>query len=202
MKLGISLTPSRLRLILFASLGLIALLGAAIFYFSYARLDTAASEAGEMVASAEQSNDTLEQLRNLQNDLEQRQESVDKASQVVADSQNFVYQDLLVNDLTVYAQRAGLAITNISFANQTAATSTPIAPSTSTSVGTPPSAALKTATVDITLSNPVDYESLLTFLSYVEQNLTKLKISKVSLTKSEEVGKVTIDILNLEVHIR
>ena len=155
------------------------------------------SSAG-IAASARESEDTLQKLELLKTELDAQQDIISLTSRVTANSQNYAYQDLLVKDLTIYADRAQLSIKNINFTDQAATTP-------ASTEGTPAEGAtttgLKKATVDITLETPVNYESLLNFLHYIEQNLTKLKISKVGLAKGE-AGNVVIDVLNLEVYIQ
>ena len=205
MNIPTSLTPSRLRIVLFSTLVLIGILGQVLFYLAYTQLSKAAAETGERAASAKQSENTLSQLQVLQKELEEKKSIIDRTKQVTANNENYAYQDRLVNDLTLYANRAGLTITNISF---TSGAATP-APQASTEDGTmttpggttAPSAGLSKATVDITLANPVNYERLLNFLNYIEQNLTKLKVSKVGMTKSD-ASDVTIAVLNLEVYVK
>lgn len=205
-----SITAARLRLILSSTLILIVLAGGGIFYLGYSQLSKIASEAGEKAATAKQSETTIQRLESTQKELEQKKDIVFRASQVTADSQNYAYQDRLVNDLTVYASRANLSITNISFSSQASGPTVP-APATgnlegSAGTATPETglasgASLKKATVDITLASPLNYRDLLNFLHYIEQNLTKLKVSRVSMTKSEGEN-VTIDVLNLEVYLK
>ena len=195
-----ALTPKRLRLILLASLTLIILAGAGIFYLAYGRLSKTATETGSSVAQARESQDMLERLRRLKQELESKKEIVDRTSLVTANSANYSYQDLLVRDLTTYADRAQLTIKNISFSSQAAA-STPAPAVEGGAVDGAAPAGLNKATVDITLETPVNYVNLLNFLHYIEQNLTKLKVSKVSMTKGD-TGTVTIDVLNLEVYIQ
>lgn len=210
------LTASRLRLILSIIMVLVIIAGTGIFYLAYSQLSKTAGETGEQAANAKQSQNTVERLQRLQSDLESHKDAANMTSQITADSQNYAYQDRLVNDLTIYASRANLKIRTISFTNQAAGTSTGTTggaeatptPSADGAMGgeTPtitqaPSASLNKATVDITLESPVNYQNLLNFLHYVEQNLTKLKVSKVSLTKSDATD-VTIDVLNLEVYLK
>lgn len=201
-----SITASRLRLLLAAAMVLLLLAGGGILFLGYSHLSKTATEAGEQAAGAKQSETTIDRLESLQSELESKKDVVFKTSQITANSENYAYQDRLVNDLTVYANRANLTITNISFTNQTAATSAPDPAAGSeegaaetTTPGASPS--LKKATVDITLENPLNYQDLLNFLHYIEQNLTKLKVSKVVMTKSEGEN-VTIDVLNLEVYLQ
>lgn len=200
MNLPQAISASLLRWILLATIILIVLAGASVFYFAYTQLEKTASETGERVATARESEDTLQRLQSLQAELESKREIINTTSSVMADSQNFAYQDRIINDLTIYASRANLSIKNISFAAAPATTAT--APVTTD--GSPPPAAaagMKKATVDITLESPINYQNLLNFLHYVEQNLTKLKVNRVVMTKSDG-DNVSIDILNLEVYIR
>lgn len=192
-----ALTPTRLRLILSSTMALIILAGVGIFYLTYDRLSGAATETGSRVASARESQDTLQRLQSLKKELDEKKDVASMVSQVVANSQNYAYQDLLVKDLTIYANRAGVTIKNISFSNPTSSPAT--GAQSGATEGTPPG--LNKATVDITLETPVNYQSLLNFLHYIEQNLTKLKVSKVVMTKDES-DSVAIDILNLEVYIK
>lgn len=199
-----ALTPSRLRLVLSISLVLIIIAGAGIFYLAYSRLGTTAAEVGISAANARESEDTLQRLQTLKADLESKQDVAAMTSQVIANSQGYAYQDLLVRDLTIYASRAQLTVKNINFSTPVSsapapqpADGTPATPAPAT--GAP--AGLTKATVDITLETPVSYRSLLDFLHYVEQNLTKLKISKVVMTKNE-AENVMIDALNLEVYVQ
>lgn len=192
-----SFTPSRVRLILSISIVLIILAGAGIFYLAYGRLSEVAAQTGASAASALESQDTLQKLELLKTELDAKQDIISLTSRVTANSQNYAYQDLLVKDLTIYADRAQLNIKNINFTDQAA---TP-APTEGTPTEGSTTTGLKKATVDITLETPVNYESLLNFLHYIEQNLTKLKISNVGLAKGE-AGAVVIDVLNLEVYIQ
>lgn len=202
-----SITPKKLRLVLSATIVLIILAGAGIFYLAYTQLSKTAVETGEQVASANQSQDTLQQLQALEKELQSMRDVITMTSHVTADSKNYAYQDRLVHDLTTYASRANLTIRNISFTNQAAAGSTS-APVTGEETGSPEgmppatsSPSMRSATVDITLESPVNYQDLLNFLHYIEQNLTKMKVSRVVMSQGEG-DSVTIDVLNLEVYLR
>lgn len=207
-----SITASKLRIILSGTLLLAIIAGGVIFYLGYTQLSKIAAETGERVATAKQSENTIQRLEALQAELESKSEAVHRATQVTADSEFYAYQDRLVNDLTTYASRANITITNISFATQANSTGAAGAPAPTPAPATDGAEApapapeaggtgLSKATVDITLQNPLNYRDLLNFLHYIEQNLTKLKVSKVVMTKAEGEN-VTIDALNLEVHLR
>lgn len=189
-----NLTPSKLRIILSVTILLITLAGGGGFYYVYGMLNESAEETRVQVSKATESENTLQRLQNLEHDLKEKSDSVARASRVTADSQNYSYQNQLVNDLTTYASRANLTITNISFSAGGATT-------TEDGEAAVQKSGLRSAKVNVTLSSPVDYRNLLNFLHYVEQNLTKLKIGRVTLTKGGEEG-VSVGALDLEVHIR
>jgi hypothetical protein len=203
-----SLTPARLRLILSLTFALTLITGAAIFYFAFTQLSQTAAETGEKVLGAKNSQAMLQRLETLRKEIEAKRDVINKTAQITADSQNYAYQDRLINDLTIYANRANLEISNISFSSGAGGTTAPAAapnPATTPAVeggnmAQQPAGARK-ATVDITLKNPVNYRNLLNFFHYIEENLMKLKISKVTFTKADS-DNVTTDILNLEVYIR
>ena len=178
------LTPTRLRVILSFTLVLIILIGAGIFYLAYNKLGESASETGQRAATARESQDTLQRLQALRKELESKRDNIAQASSIIADGQNYAYQDRLVNDLTIYATRANLTVKNISFSSQPASSAAAATTDPASELGSP--VGLKKATVDITLGTPIKYQDLLNYLHYIELNLTKLKISRVVMTKSEE----------------
>lgn len=200
-----NLTPTKLRLLLLAALVLILFLTVGVFYLGYRQLETMAVEVGEKVAEANDSQNTIQELQKLKQDLEANQDVITKASLIAADGQNYSYQDQIVNDLTTYAARASMTISNITFSTTGAAggaapaTNPAPAPAPASTESAP--AGLKKTNISVTLDNPVDYKNLLNFLHYIEQNLTRLKVANVTLTKAEG-GAVNTDVLNLEVYLR
>lgn len=140
-KIPKNITAARLKLVLLASLVLALVAGIGVFYLGYSQLNKIALEAGERAATARQSETTIQRLEALRTELEDKQDIVVKARKVTADSQNYNYQDQLINDLTIYANRANLSIANISFASQSAnAATTPSTPAAETSGDTPAAA--------------------------------------------------------------
>jgi hypothetical protein len=201
------LTPTKLRLVLSVTLILIVAISGTAFYFAYQKLEKMAVDAGSKVADASKSQNTLQELKKLKQNLEANQDMVNKAALVAADGQNYTYQDQIVRDLTTYAARSGMVISNITFSpgeTASAAPAAPAAPAAGTPTAPPIAAAptgLKKTTVTVTVKNPADYRGLLNFLHYIEQNLTKLKIANVTLTKGD-TGTVNTNALSLEVYLR
>jgi hypothetical protein len=119
----------------------------------------------------------------------------------VADSQSYQYQNQIIGDLNDYANKAGIAITSIDFVADTpAATTTPPAGTRTPTTIAP--AGVKSTSVSITLQNPVPYDNMLRFIHSIEQNLTKMQISKIGLAKGSSGNAVTSEILTIQVYIK
>jgi hypothetical protein len=194
MKLAKNLTATRLRLMLSASLAIISVLGVTLIYFANDYLSKVAVEVSHTYVDATASQDNLTTLEKVQTILKENSPVINRASSIVADSQSYQYQDQIITDLNDFAGRTGVTITNVSFSGGTAGAATP---------AQPVPGGLKSTSVVATLKTPVDYYSLLRFIEAVEQNLTKMQISRVSLSKGTATGNdVTSDALTIEVYIR
>jgi glycine cleavage system regulatory protein len=170
------------------------------FYYWTGVLRADATEASKKQAQANNSQSNIQTLQSIQNELERDKAIVDRASNIVAESQSYQYQDQIINDITNYATRAGIEITNIDFSTtKTAATSATTSQQTQQTAPTP--SGVKSSSVSVTLKNPVDYTNLLRFIHSIEQNLTKMQISRVGLSK-EATGGITSDVLTIEVYVR
>src|SRR5690606_13131347 len=105
---------------------------------------------------------------------------------------SYQYQNEIIRDLNQYAAATGIAITNFNFETQETAEQDQATPPNSTAAA--PSG-INSTLVSVTLQNPISYDALLNFFHSIEQNLTKMQISTVSLTKSNnELASVTLTI--------
>lgn len=205
------LTASTLRTVLIASLIAITLLAGGMFYVSHKQLSTIASDVGQALSDASASQNNLATLKQIEQELAENNTTVQRASKVVADSQQYNYQNIIVRDLNTYAQRSGLKITNIDFgSSQTGATSAAPAPTASATPGAAAAPAAESATgglsttqVVISLDTPIPYSNLLHFLRAIELNLTKMQVASVKLSKaSEDPNSVSIGSLTIELHTK
>lgn len=199
-----SITPTKLRIILSLSLLLLSAAGVGLFMVGYNQLKEFAASAQTVATQAQASQSSVQDLVTTQSFLEKNQEAVQKASQLVSESQSYVYQDQIISDINTYAGEAGLTITNISFA--TAATAAVGAPATApAAVGVPAPAGVKSMTASVTIKNPTDYTSILRFVHLVEGSLFRMQISQVGISASNDEqnrDQVNSDILNIEVFVR
>lgn len=197
------LTATGLRIILFVSLFSIAIFGGGLFWFTDERLKEVATDANHTVIDASASQTNIQTLQKIQKELADQKDVVERASSIVAESKSYQYQDQIINDLNNYAAKSGISITNIDFsasAAPTAATTTPGAAGAATP--TPSINGVKSTSVSITLKNPIVYNNMIRFIKSIEQNLTKMQLSKISLAKDTASGGVTSEVLTLEVYIR
>ncbi len=197
----IHLTPTNLRIILSISLFVIIAIGATLAFISYKGLKEIAITVSHTTLDANASQNNLRILQQLQKKLEEEKENISRAGSIVAESQSYQYQDQIIADLNDYAGKAGVEITNIDFSATTVAPTQPGGTGQSTTPSSPPPSGVKSMSVSVALKNPLNYNSLLRFLNSIEQNLTKMQISRVSLVKDSS-GSVSSEALAIEVYVR
>lgn len=200
------LTATGLRLILSISLFAVAFLAGGAFLLVQRSLKDVATTVSHTVVDANASRDNVQTLQQIQRQLVTDKDVVERTRSIVADSQSYQYQDQIITDLNDYANQSGIVITNMDFAADQAATPGTTSSSSSSittpTPKTPTPAGVKSTSVSIALKNPVDYNSLLRFIKSIEQNLTKMQISRVSLAKDSSGKGVTSETLTIEVYIR
>jgi len=199
-----TLTATSLRLALSVSLFAIALLAGGLFYFADGQLHGVAVNVSHALVDASTSQNNVQVLQQIERQLADDKDVIARAKSIVADSQSYQYQDQIVGDLNKYAGKSGIPITNIAFSN---GSSTSSAPATNKTQTTSPQAAapsgVKTTSVSVTLENPVGYQNFLKFLRYIEDNLTKMQVQKISLSKGTGSGDdVASDVLTIQVYVR
>lgn len=194
------ITATQLRLILIISMFLIAVLAAVGFSFVNSSLKSFAIEVSRVAADAEAGRNNVQSLQQVQKQLEKDADIVQKTNSIVAESQSYQYQDQIITDINNYASRAGIAITDINFA-AIAQSGSSAGGSTQTPAAPLPSG-LKSSPISITLKNPVNYNNLLKFIKSIEQNLTKMQVARVNLSKDSSNGAVNSDALTLQVYVR
>lgn len=203
------LTPTTLRLILSIGIVLSVAAAATIFITASARLKETATAVSHKVADAEASQNSLTNLKKIEKFLAENQTTITRANDIVAESKSYEYQDQIINDLKTYAASADMTITNFDFSAGNTATAAPASGTAAPTAVTDPAAAaapapsgVKSTTVSVSLGAPLKYENLLRFVKAIEQNLTKMQISAITLSKGTTSNEVTTDTLTLEVYIR
>ena len=200
-----------MRIVLVVVLLLILALMSGGFYVAYSSLRTTAEEVAKTQSEAQVSDARVQNLISLERQLKQHTYAIDRAKQIVAESKSYQYQNQIITDLTHYATQAGVSITSFTFegdapvassgAAQTTTPATEGATDDATQSATP-TGNFKSTQVSIQLGETVSYQNLLHFLYLIEQNLTRMQVAAVSMTKGEAADAVTAQTLNLEVYIR
>lgn len=198
-----------MRIILVVVLIAILLLMGGGFYLAYTSLEKTAKEVSEVQTQAQTSDAKLQNLALLEKQLKENSVAVDRAKQIVADSQSYQYQNQIINDLTYYANQAHISITSFTFQDSTAAasssSSSTSSSSTSSTNSTLPASTVngvKSTQVAIQLGGNVAYQDFLHFLYLIEQNLTRMQVADVTMSKGDDPNTVSAQSLNIEVYIR
>lgn len=183
----------KLRNIMLAGIGLIIILIGVTIYYASAFLHDETVKSVHTKIDAEVSAQDLDRLKNLQKTLDANQNSVRKAEQIVSATQQYQYQDQIINDINRYAQQTGVEVTAYNFTTTTSKPTTP----------QPQVAGVKTISATLTLKSPLPFDNYLRFLKAIEQNLTKMQISGVNITPdTADVNSVVNPSIGLIVYVR
>ena len=193
------LSAVQLRLVLSIIITLLFCLGLGIFIFGYGILSDIAKDTSLKATEAKQGDDGVQKMVKTQKDLASNSDAIARTSLIVSESKSYQYQDQLISDLNLYAQKSDITITDISFSTSTGPAK---------SAGTQPVLAggIKPTIASVTIRSPVPYKNMMNFIYLIEQSLTKMRISTITLSRSTDQntssGEVTSDILNIEVYLR
>lgn len=201
------MTPAVTMRIVFAlSLVLILVGMGGIVYFGYTMLQGTAEEVSKIQTEAKAVDAKVQNLARLEKEMEKYKDSVAKARQLVAETQQYQYQNQIINDLTTYANQSGVGIAGFTFTSGSAGAKSNSGSSgtsgTNNSFGSNSAAGPKSMKVSVRLNEKTDYMALLRFMHLIEQNLTRMQIASVSMSKAEGVGQVSTQTLDVEVYVR
>ena len=209
------LTATKMRVVLLVSLVLAISGMAAGFYFAYLSLQKASDEVASIQATANSEDATVQNMMQTKKDLAKYADTVERAKNIVAESQSYRYQDQVVRDISEYANRAGVALASIGFQAESgdssaaaSGTNTPPASEGSTAEGTDAPAAasggasMKNTTVSVTLAQNISYAKFLHFIHLIEESLTRMQITQISIARGDSPDTITAQTLNIEVYIK
>lgn len=139
---------------------------------------------------ADLSRTELQRSKSLQTYLDQNKAAIEKTNAVVSETKAYQYQNQIVNDIETYASKAGVIILGYSFPQDTA-------------VAKPDSTGLKSVSASLTLQTPLSYVNYLRFLKYIEQNITKMQITNLTLTPDpDNANNIKSTSITLKVYVR
>ena len=201
------MTPAVTMRIVFAlSLVLILVGMGVVIYFGYTMLQGTAEEVSKVQTEAKAVDAKVQNLARLEKEMEKYKDSVAKAQQLVAETRQYQYQNQIINDLTTYASQSGVGIAGFTFASGSAGSKSSSGSSSTSgasgSTGASTGAGTKSIKVSVRLNEKTDYMALLRFMHLIEQNLTRMQIASVSMSKAEGAGQVNTQTLDVEVYVR
>ena len=201
------MTPAVTMRIVFAlSLVLILVGMGVVIYFGYTMLQGTAEEVSKVQTEAKAVDAKVQNLARLEKEMEKYKDSVAKAQQLVAETRQYQYQNQIINDLTTYASQSGVGIAGFTFASGSAGSKSSSGSSSTSgasgSTGASTGAGPKSIKVSVRLNEKTDYMALLRFMHLIEQNLTRMQIASVSMSKAEGAGQVNTQTLYVEVYVR
>lgn len=201
------MTPAvTMRIVFSLSLVLILVGMGVIVYFGYTMLQGTAEEVSKIQTEAKAVDAKVQNLARLEKEMEKYKDSVAKAQQLVAETQQYQYQNQIINDLTAYANKSGVGIAGFTFTSGSAGAKSNSGSSgtsgTNNSSGSNSAAGPKSMKVSVRLNEKTDYMALLRFMHLIEQNLTRMQIASVSMSKTEGTGQVNTQTLEVEVYVR
>jgi len=164
------ISAQKLRWVLVGTIIAGVILGVVGVWHLNGLLITKVAATNDASESSSASKKNLELAQGLKSYLQNHTEDVQKAAMVVAQTTSYRYQNQIVEDITRYANAAGVTIIGFDF------------PQDITSATVDKTTGLKSLTATLTLSDHASYTSYLLFLKYIEQNLTKMQITDVTIS--------------------
>ncbi len=138
---------------------------------------------------AELSQDEIIRLQRLRSSLKDEKATIDKTAKIVAESQQYTYQDQVINDITAFAAQTGVKITGFDFSKKPTATTDKSLP--------------QKTIVTVTTDKSIDYTALLRFIKLIERNITKMQLTGLSIRPDMQNPAVVLGpIIELEVYLR
>lgn len=197
-----SLSPTKLRIMLIATIVLLIASSGAGFWLFRSQMVTYAEQVNKAAVEATVSENDVRTLQTLKSKLAEDTVAITRAKNIVASSQFYQYQDQAINELSRYAKAAGVTISAYGFdGDQTAGGAAPAADPTTAPAVAP--AGIKTTSVVVTVKSPLNYQALLRFIHSIELNLTRMQLTGISVTLSpENPNMVSVNPLTVEIYTR
>lgn len=156
--------------------------GVGLYFLSLDRLKDYAAEVSNKVIDSEASSKQVQQLQTLESQLSQSDGLISKASDIFATEGNF--QSQAVRDIRRYAQLTNLTVRTTTFNESTSA------PNSRSFI--------------VEIESPVPYQNFIRFLKGIENNIPKMEVSelKISRSASGASGQIDIDELTMVIYVK
>ncbi len=209
MKIGMS--PRLLQYVLIAILLIVFLGGISGFFYAVKNITDYTAKTNAYIQQASAGDKDLHNLTVLRDKLAESSSLVLKTHTVVAYSNRYRYQDTIIDDITAYAKACNIGISGYVFIDSKATSTSPSTSPTTTAPTAPtptttPAGAVKTTTVDVSISSPCLFTDIMRFIQHIEQNTTKMKLAGISMSRETDKkypeGSVNIQTVKIEAYIR
>lgn len=183
-----NLNASKLRWILVGSVAAALLGGGFGVFYLHGLLADQMKQTNDVKTQAANSSLSLTEAQSLQQFLKKFDSDVKKTALIVSDTSFYKYQNQIVEDISRYAKIAGVTVLGYDFPIKL-----PNAKPTS-------STGLNSMAANITLASPVPFQNYLTFIKLIEQNLTKMQITDLSISPDKKnPSLITNNTIGIEV---
>ena len=176
---------------------LAAMIGAVTFAYSF--LSKASEDVGKMQNEAVAIDSKIQNLLVLKDQLDKNSDIAKKAKNIVSESKMYQYQNQIVQDLSTYADRAGVPIRSFTF--QSDSKNSAQSPAAKKKINTGP-AGIKSTFVSIQLGEKIDYVRFLHFLNLIEKNVTRMQLSGVAISRAPDSREVSVQEFEVKVYTR
>lgn len=198
MKKTLNASIARIIMALLLLVILAAMVGSVIVAYSF--LSKTSDDVGKLQTEAIAIESKIQNLFALKSQLDKNSEIAKKAKNIVSESKMYQYQNQIVQDLSTYADRAGIPIRSFTFQTEsTAAKST--TPTSKKPTGATP-AGVKSTFVSIQLGENIDYVRFLHFLDLIEKNVTRMQLSGISISRGANNHELLVQALEVKVYTR
>lgn len=192
---------------------LVALVADFIFVTNFLRAKANDTETLRLRADASDSD--VAKLKSADTWLKRNKEAVERVDAVVAQSKLYQYQNQIIQDLNGYGDQLGIPVSGYSFSTPLnlsspgaptagAAPPVPTAPTTTAPAAQAPTggtlptapkapAGVNSTTVTVTFGDKVSYTNFLNLLRLVEQNVTRMQVTDISLTPDSKEPSTIIN---------
>lgn len=198
MRKTLNASVARIIMALLLLVILAAMVGSVIVAYSF--LSKTSDDVGKLQTEAISIESKIQNLLALKSQLDKNSEIAKKAKNIVSESKMYQYQNQIIQDLSTYADRAGISIRSFTFQSESTATKS----TTSTSkkpTGVAP-AGVKSTFVSIQLGENIDYVRFLHFLDLIEKNVTRMQLSGISISRGVNNNELLVQALEVKVYTR
>lgn len=202
------LTASKLRIVLLGAVILLILASGGLIVLGQRAVSSYGSQVSTTVAASSSDEKTLRDLEVVSRALDAQKPIVDKSKGIIADkSSTYAYQQQVIQDITRYANLAGIQVTGFTFTDaagtSTSGTATP-APATpaagAAGVTNTTPAGLTPVSITVALGGEISYPTLYKFLQLLEGNLLRMEVDSLNLSRPSGAESSSVSSLTIRIY--